>query len=154
MKKKELLLDFLLHLHAKDLITNHDFEYEKEIKKFFKARNTRKQKRKNVDEMIKGKPLSLDELIKFQQKQLPAIQELFANEQLYIYGGGSNPEAYIVVNKTNYSIIIYFRQGEFSVYYGEERILQINNVFNENIMEPLQRIDYLKQALEAIKSKI
>ena len=33
---KELLLEFLFYLHDKDLINNHDFDYEKEAKKFLK----------------------------------------------------------------------------------------------------------------------
>ena len=32
----DILLDFLLHLNNKQLINNHDFDYEKEVKKFLK----------------------------------------------------------------------------------------------------------------------
>ncbi len=34
LELKDILLDFLLHLNNKQLINNHDFDYEKEIKKF------------------------------------------------------------------------------------------------------------------------
>lgn len=37
LELKEILLDFLLHLNNKKLINNHDFDYEKEIKKFLKV---------------------------------------------------------------------------------------------------------------------
>lgn len=36
MKKKETLVNFLLHLNDKGLINNHDFDYEKEVKKYLK----------------------------------------------------------------------------------------------------------------------
>lgn len=36
IKKKSLLLNFLFYLNDKGLINNHDFEYEKEIKKYLK----------------------------------------------------------------------------------------------------------------------
>lgn len=35
-KLENLLLEFMLYLHDKDLINNHDFDYEKEAKKFLK----------------------------------------------------------------------------------------------------------------------
>ena len=36
LELKDILLDFLLHLNNKQLINNHDFDYEKEVKKFIK----------------------------------------------------------------------------------------------------------------------
>ena len=35
-QRSELLIDFLLHLNNKGLINNHDFDYEKEAKKYAK----------------------------------------------------------------------------------------------------------------------
>lgn len=38
-QRSELLLDFLIHLNNKGLINNHDFDYEKEAKKYVKKIN-------------------------------------------------------------------------------------------------------------------
>ena len=38
-QRSELLIDFLIHLNNKGLINNHDFDYEKESKKFAKKIN-------------------------------------------------------------------------------------------------------------------
>ena len=35
-QRSELLIDFLLHLNNKGLINNHDFDYQKEAKKYAK----------------------------------------------------------------------------------------------------------------------
>lgn len=35
-QQSELLIDFLIHLNNKKLINNHDFDYEKEAKKYAK----------------------------------------------------------------------------------------------------------------------
>jgi hypothetical protein len=35
-QRSELLIDFLIHLNDKGLINNHDFDYEKEAKKYYK----------------------------------------------------------------------------------------------------------------------
>ena len=35
-QRSELLIDFLIHLNNKKLINNHDFDYEKEAKKYAK----------------------------------------------------------------------------------------------------------------------
>jgi len=37
--QSEQLVDFLLHLNDKELINNHDFDYEKEAKKYLKKIN-------------------------------------------------------------------------------------------------------------------
>lgn len=37
LKRRSLLIDFLFHLNSKGLINNHDFEYEKEAKKYLKS---------------------------------------------------------------------------------------------------------------------
>lgn len=34
--QKEMLLDFLFFLNNKELINNHDFDYEKQVKKYMK----------------------------------------------------------------------------------------------------------------------
>ncbi len=39
----ETLVNFLLHLNEKDLINNHDFDYEKEAKKYVKTKTTEKK---------------------------------------------------------------------------------------------------------------
>jgi hypothetical protein len=38
-QRSELLIDFLIHLNNKGLINNHDFDYEKEAKKYSKKIN-------------------------------------------------------------------------------------------------------------------
>jgi len=38
-KIEEILLDFQIYLNSKGLITSHDWDWEKEIKKFLKKRN-------------------------------------------------------------------------------------------------------------------
>ena len=38
-EQSEQLVDFLLHLNDKELINNHDFDYEKEAKKYLKKLN-------------------------------------------------------------------------------------------------------------------
>ena len=37
--RSEQLVNFLLHLNGKELINNHDFDYEKEAKKYIKKIN-------------------------------------------------------------------------------------------------------------------
>jgi hypothetical protein len=37
--RSEQLVNFLLHLNDKELINNHDFDYEKEVKKYLKKIN-------------------------------------------------------------------------------------------------------------------
>jgi hypothetical protein len=37
--RSEQLVNFLLHLNDKELINNHDFDYEKEAKKYLKKIN-------------------------------------------------------------------------------------------------------------------
>jgi len=37
--RSEQLVNFLLHLNDKELINNHDFDYEKEAKKYLKKNN-------------------------------------------------------------------------------------------------------------------
>ncbi len=37
--KKRTLIEFLLYLNEKGLINNHDFDYEKQAKKFLKFKN-------------------------------------------------------------------------------------------------------------------
>lgn len=37
--QSEQLVNFLLHLNSKELINNHDFDYEKEAKKYLKKIN-------------------------------------------------------------------------------------------------------------------
>lgn len=39
----ETLVNFLLYLNEKDLINNHDFDYEKEAKKYLKTKTTKKK---------------------------------------------------------------------------------------------------------------
>lgn len=38
-RRSEQLVNFLLHLNDKELINNHDFDYEKEAKKYLKKIN-------------------------------------------------------------------------------------------------------------------
>lgn len=38
-RRSEMLVNFLLHLNDKELINNHDFDYEKEAKKYLKKIN-------------------------------------------------------------------------------------------------------------------
>lgn len=43
MKKKRLLIDFLLYLYEKGKITDYDFVFEKQAKKFLKDRKKDKK---------------------------------------------------------------------------------------------------------------
>ena len=52
----EHLINFLLHLHEKELINNHDFDYEKEARKYLKKKlkknGTKARLEKNIIKVL------------------------------------------------------------------------------------------------------
>lgn len=97
-------------------------------------------------------PYTLDELFELQKSQIQELEHIFS--PLLIVGGSAYPEQYYVYNQGEKIAYIRYRHGQFSVDFGDRTILILDDGSDDGIMEPIQRIDYLEQALESIKSKL